>query len=133
METDNDEKELEDSIKISVNRAAEKHLSETVKKVNDGYEGGKVTRQILASWLLDKGCRDLNDTDIKSIRSENFNAANALSALVRKVQETGYVSPELRKILFLQAGLDPASKKQNKNKLTTESTNGVLSEDAKSS
>ncbi len=124
IENDDGEKKTDDSIKITIDKDVEKLVAETVNKINDGYEGGKVSRQIVASWLLDKACKEISDSDVKAIRTDNFNAVNALSAVLRKAQETGVVPLELRQILFAQVGLDTPTKKNVKSKLTKTSTNG---------
>ena len=136
MRTENQEEQqnqnkMDDAIKITITKEAEKILSEAVKRVNGDFEGGKVNRQVVASWLLVKACDELSDVDVKAIRADNFDPAIALTALYKRIQETGQVPPELKQLLLTQVGLDAPAKKTSKSKLTRESTNDVLDVDLK--
>ena len=117
-------KKFEDSVKITITKEAEVFLVKAIERINKGFEAGRVTRQVVSSWLLEKACGDLTDEDVRSIRGNNFNAVNALSILLKRVQETGKVPPELRQLLMNQVGLEPIIKKFSKTKLTNNSTNG---------
>ena len=109
---------LEDSMKITISRAAEKMLSDVVSRVNENFEGGRVSRQTVASWLLETACTDLSDEDVKSIRSSGFDELVAFAALNRRIQETGQLPPELRQYLISSVGLGGPSQKKTRNKLT---------------
>lgn len=119
----------EDAIKITITKNAEKILSETVKRINGEFEGGKVNRQVVASWLLEKSCEDLSDADIKEIQSDSFDPVVAFSSLYKRIQEGEHMPLELKQLLRAQAGLNAPSKRTSKTKLTKDSTNGGLSED----
>ena len=94
-------------------------MTRAIERINKGFEAGRVSRQAVSSWLLAKACRELSDEDIKSVRAENFNALNALSTILKRAQESGKVSAELRALLMNQVGLDSATKKTSKSKLTS--------------
>jgi hypothetical protein len=128
IENVENEETIEDAIKITITKEANRSLGNAVNKINEGFEGGKVSRQTAASWMLEKICKELTEVDIKDIRSENFNPLNALSALMRRVQETGEVPLEIRQILFAQSGLESGTKKSSKTKLTKNAINDGLSE-----
>lgn len=134
MKTENTETEeiqskTDDAIKITITKDAERILSDVVKRINGEFEGGKVNRQIVASWLLEKSCEELSEADIKAIQSHSFDPSAALSALYKRFQEGENMPPELIQFLRAQSGLDAPAKKNTKSRLTKESTNGGVSED----
>jgi len=133
LETENNnalgnEEKVEEVIKITITKEAEKALSEVVKRVNDSFEVGKINRQTVASWLLNKACVELSDAYIKAIRYDNFDPAAALAVLYKKVQVTGVVPKELKELLLSQVGLEAPTKKPVKSKLTKEYINDELKE-----
>ncbi len=136
MKTENPEaaenlSKLDDAIKITITKESERILSEIVKRINSDFDGGKLNRQVVASWLLEKACEELSDADVVSMRADNFDAAIAFAALNKRIQETGEVPPEIKQFLRSQVGLNAPAKKSLKSKLTRESTNDVLDDESK--
>ena len=119
-------KRIDDSAKILITKVVEKKLIAAVDRICLGFEAGRISRLVVASWLLEKGCDDLSEIDIKEIRAQSFNVVNALSALVRRIQETGKVPAELKQLLLVEAGLDAPAKRSSKSRLTKEYINDVV-------
>jgi hypothetical protein len=112
-----------DAIKITISENAEAILMDAVKRINEGFEGGRVNRQVAASWLIEQACQDMSDADIREIRADSFDVTQALLAFVKRVGKTGRVPQDFRDLLFAQMGLSTTAKKSSKSKLTKESTN----------
>lgn len=116
-------------IKITISRKAEDGIANLVAKVNDGFAGGRVTRQDIASWVLSRFTDECTEQDIKAIRTDHFDEITLLELSLKRYKQGGTLPPELRKLLLAQAGLDDAPKKQAKIKLTTNFINDEVKKD----
>ncbi len=104
----------ESIIKITITRDAEIAVAEVVRRINSGFESGRVNRQDVASFLLLRSCKDFSDADMDLIRNQFTNNATLLEAALKRYKETGYISEALREALLGQIGLSIASKKSKK-------------------
>lgn len=108
------EKSGDEFVKVTISKKAEKAAMDLLAKVNDGFDGGRVNRQDLVSWVLMKFAEDCNDQDIRAIRADHFDEITLIELCLKKSKQSGSLPPELRKILLAQAGLDDSVKKSNK-------------------
>ncbi len=105
----------ENIAKITVSKESEEAVSQIVKRVNDGFIGGKVNRQDITSLLLIRACQNLNDEDISSIRHDFISDIALLEVALKKARETGKMPESLREALMSQMGLIPTPKRNKKN------------------
>ena len=119
----------EECVKVTISRKAELVTAELIARVNDGFEGGRVSRQDLISWVLAKFADGCTDLEIRAIRSDHFDEIALLELCLKKSKLSGSLPPELKKLLLAQAGMDDSSKKLSKNKLTKNSINDGFKED----
>ncbi len=75
--------------KIAVTETADEALVEALKRVNDGFQGGRVTKTDLASWLISQGSGKLNQEAINEIHQAHFNQVAYLGALVKRLKSAG--------------------------------------------
>lgn len=80
-------------------------VGEVVSKVVDGYEGGRVSRTGVASWIITQFGAALESHHIKAMRLEFLNEISLLELVLRRSKEAGQLSPELKKLLMQQMGL----------------------------
>ena len=100
--------------KIAITAAADTALTETRDRINDGFEGGRLTKVDLATWLLLRAVETLDAATIEEIRRAHFNQALYLEGLVRKLKTSGRDSLDASEAASLQAllGHPSASRRQ---------------------
>ena len=113
------EKAGDETIKATISKRAGNAVMDLVARVNEGFEGGHVSRQDLMSWILTRFAEDCGDQDIRAIRAEHFDEIALLELCLRKSKQSGHLPPELRKLLLAQAGMDDATKKSAKKAIDT--------------
>ena len=108
------EPKTEDNHRVSISRAADTALAAIVERINDGFDGGKVSRTNAANWIIQKFQANMGDADIREIRAEHFDEVAVLEAVFLRARRGGQVPPELKAFLQKQIGLDDAPKKKKK-------------------
>ena len=86
-------------------------------RVNDGFNGGRVTRMQALSWLLIRQADSLPETTIQEIRSEFFDEVALLESILRQAKATGKVPSEFRGLLQKQLGLEDQPRKKPKKQI----------------
>lgn len=130
---ENNEKiEQENSIKITVTKDAGEILAELVTKANEGFEGGRINRQDLASYIVEKFKANFSDRDLVQLRQLHYDDSAMMEAMYRKMKETGEVPEFLRDALRKQFQVNDDAPKKTKKALTKESTNDGLGKNEES-
>ena len=75
--------------KIAISQSSDEALSRFLETVNDGFEGGKVTKTELASWMIEKVAQTQNDSVVDDIRSTHFDRVSYLESLVKNLKRAG--------------------------------------------
>ncbi len=101
------EQKIEEVIKITVTAEAAKSLAEILAKVNDGFDAGKVTRQDLASWIIEKFKKSFSDSDVQLIRKDFFSEQHFLKSILSKAKTSSDIPDVLRKALKAHCGIGP--------------------------
>jgi len=114
MNLEEEEKNKDEFIKVTISKKAEKAATDLLAKVNDGFDGGRINRQDLMSWILTMFAEDCGEQDIRAIRAAHFDEITLLELCLKKSKQSGSLPPELRKLLLAQAGLDDSGKKSVK-------------------
>ncbi|GIL16310.1 MAG: hypothetical protein BroJett040_00610 [Oligoflexia bacterium] len=118
--------EVENIIKITVTKEAGEMLADLVVKANEGFEGGRINRQDLASFIIGRFKEFYTDRDLMQLRNQHYDDAAMLEAMYRKMRETGEVPDFLRDALRKQFQVPDESPKKSKRSLTKESINDGL-------
>jgi hypothetical protein len=100
--------------KIAITQAADSALSQALEEVNEGFEGGRITKTELASWLISRAAGAIDHGAREEIRHAHFNQVAYLESLVRKLKSTGRGSLDPSEVATLQAVLEPSEKKRVK-------------------
>ena len=101
-------------MKVTVSKKAEKVIADLVARVNEGFDGGRVSRQDLIGWIMVRFAEECTDQEIRAIRADHFDEIALLELCLKKSKQAGSLPPELRKLLLAQAGLDDLTKKPEK-------------------
>lgn len=112
--------------KITVTKEAEEAVSQIVTKVNDGFEGGRVNRQDVASWIISRFIETFSDVDIQQLRSAFFNEIALLEAILKRAKQSGNIPVELKVALQGQVNMTSSAPKKGRRVLTDKLTNGQL-------
>ena len=100
--------------RVLISGAVEKALGEIVERLNEGFDGGKISRTQATNWILQKFYENLSDSDIREIRAEHFDEVSVLEAVLMRAKKNGQVPRELKAFLQKQIGLDDTPKKKKK-------------------
>lgn len=123
----NETKKADDSfVKITITKDAAESLKELLARVNNGFDGGQVHRQDIASWVISKFMATVSESDITQIRQLHYDDAAMFEAMYRKMKETGLVPDFLRDAMRKQIQTAPETPKRSKKPLTKEYINDVL-------
>ena len=74
--------------KLAVSTASDEALARALTHVNRDFDGGRITKMELASWLLVRGCENLDEAAIEEARKAHFNQATYLQHLVNKLKRS---------------------------------------------
>jgi hypothetical protein len=104
----------EETVKVTITKQAEKAMVELLPRINDGFEGGRINRQDLISWILTRFIEDCTEQEIRTIRADHLDEFTLLEMSLKKFKQAGGLPPELRKLLLAQAGMDESPRKSTK-------------------
>jgi hypothetical protein len=86
-------------LRITITKEADKELERLVVEINDGFTAGRVSKQDVASWFF-MNFKELCDSDyINKIRADFFNELARFKNLFKLAQQSGSITPEIRKAL----------------------------------
>ncbi len=85
--------------RVLISPEANLAVDDLIGHVNSGFDGGKVTRPQLVSWILCKFARTIAEPDLQEIRAVHFDRIAYFEALLKRAKETGEVPPELAALL----------------------------------
>ena len=98
--------------KIAITAEADESLDKMLSKVNDGFQGGKVGKQELASWAIMHFERESLDRCLEAIRAAHFDEVAFLGAVMkelRSAKRTGGSATDVRALLAPLVGRQEAS------------------------
>lgn len=100
-------KKSDDLAKIAISREADSALVEIIERINDGFDGGRATKQDVTSVIVLDFFKELTDSHIHKLRVSFFDPITMMEATLKKAKETG-ILPESVKELFLKQFADSA-------------------------
>lgn len=84
--------------RILISQDASRSLDVVSAKIADGFEGGRISRPQIVSWILLRFSERLASDDIAAIRMAYFDRIAYLEALLKRAKETGTIPSELNAI-----------------------------------
>lgn len=115
----------ENFVKITITQEASESLKVLVSRVNDGFDGGHVHRQDIASWIILKFMATVSETEIVLIRNAHYNDSAMFEAMYRKMKETGALPDFLRDAMRKQFQSPQDAPKKSKKSLANMYINDV--------
>jgi hypothetical protein len=102
----------DDQYRVVIHKESNDALEELVRKTNDGFEGGEVTKSDVVNLLISNHAKSFSDSDIKSLRLLHFDEKKVLRALLRKAGDDGDLPSEIKKVLREHLGISDSSKRR---------------------
>lgn len=96
IKTENKEENI---VRITITKDAEKELDQAVVEVNDGFTAGRVSKQDLASWLVTNFKELCGGDYVEKVRADFFNELARFKSLLKLAQQSGGLTPEIKKAL----------------------------------
>ncbi|MBL7554884.1 MAG: hypothetical protein JNM24_03610 [Bdellovibrionaceae bacterium] len=113
-------KKSDDLAKIAISREADLGLGDIISKINDGFDGGKITKQLVTSYIVLDFQKRLNDSELLKIRQLFFDPFVMMEATLKKAKETGILPESVRDVLYQEFVNHYQSGKKQKKSLKTE-------------
>lgn len=123
----NENRKNEEVVKITVSKEAEIQLLKVLERVNNGFDGGRVNRQDLASWALVHFAQECSSETVKAIRQDHYDEFTYLESILRKAKESGLLPQEIKNVLKQQIGIDSQPRKPTKKSVASTYINDVTS------
>lgn len=108
--------------KIAVTPEADRGLGEALKRINENFMGGRVTKTELGSWLINEAVANLDEETINKIHQTHFSQVIYLEAMVKKLKAAGKETLGTEEVSAIQSMLQVQIGKKRQRKNTTEST-----------
>ena len=105
----------ENIVRITITKEADGETDKIVSLVNDGFDGGKISKQDLASWILTNFMELVPIDFIEKVRSEFFNELVRFKNLLKLAQQSGGLTPDIKKALKELSDDTQKQKKTKKN------------------
>ncbi len=102
----------DDQYRVVIQKESNDALEELVRRTNDGFDGGEVTKSDVVNLLISNHAKSFSDSDIKSLRLLHFDEKRVLRALLRKAGDDGDLPSEIKKVLREHLGISDSSKRR---------------------
>ncbi len=107
---------------IRISSEADEALSQLHDDINRSGDFARITKVMVASYVLEKYCPLFSEDDSKSLLMKNVSEVDLLRIAYKRAIDSGVIPDNLREILFSNAGLTPGAKKTKKGRLS----NGII-------
>lgn len=107
---------------IRIGPEADEALSQLHEEVNRSGDFARITKVMVASYVLEKFCPMFSEDDCKALLMKNVSEVDLLRIAYKRAIDSGVIPDNLREILFSNAGLTPGAKKTKKGRLG----NGII-------
>lgn len=81
--------------RVLISADANDSVDTLLKKVNEGWDAGKVTKPQLVSWVISKMAKKFSEKELNEVRTAHFDKIAYLESLLKKAKETGEMPAEL--------------------------------------
>ena len=87
-------------------------LETLVKRSNEGFDGGEVTKSDVASLLLLSSAKSFSDSEIKTLRATHFDEKKMLRTLLKQSSDDVDLPDHIKKALREHYGMTEYPKKR---------------------
>ena len=101
---------------IRISAEADEALSKLHDDINRTGDLVRITKVMVASYVLEKFCATFSEDDSKALFMRNVSEVDLLKSAYKRAMDSGVMPDNLREILFANAGLTPGAKKTKKSR-----------------
>lgn len=101
-----------DQFRVVIDHDPNLILERVVDKLNEGFEGGVITKSDLANFVFKNLERYISDSDMKEMRSLHFDDRRMLASLLKNADDPTELPEEIRKVLREFYGISEKDKKR---------------------
>lgn len=105
------EKEGKELFRVVINPEANMVLENVLKKVNEGFEAGTVTKSDIANFIFQNIDKYFSENDIRNLRTQHFDDKKVLSNILKNEND---LPEELKKAIRIFYGVDKDKKRPTK-------------------
>ena len=88
--------------RVWISEDVNEDLEKIVGQVNKDFDGGKINRSQIISWMVKKMVSECCASDIQEIRLANLDELSVLEAMVKKARSTGVMPSDLSELVLKQ-------------------------------
>ena len=103
----------QEQFRVVINKEASFLLDQMHCQVQDGFDGGEVTKSDVANWLIRAASESFGDHEVKIIRHLYFDERKILASLLKISKNENLLPETLRKAIREIAGLSDVTKKRS--------------------
>lgn len=108
------EKESKELFRVVINPEANVVLENALRKVNEGFEAGTVTKSDIANFIFQNMEKYFSESDIRNLRTQHFDDKKVLSNILKNEND---LPEELKKAIRSHYGISERDKKRPVNKI----------------
>ena len=106
------EKEIQEQVRVVINKEASDALESMLTKVTDGFEAGTITKSDLANWLIMITKESFGDSEVRTLRQLYFDERKILAALLRDSKDQNNIPESLKRAIRDHYGLSDHGKRR---------------------
>lgn len=107
-----------ETTKISVSSEVDEKLDSMVKRCNDGFSGGKITKGELSNWIIGYFYESCFEKCLEEVRRDHFDELVYLESVVREARDArrnGEKTPWLTSLVSVLSHPHPKRRTNKKN------------------
>jgi hypothetical protein len=101
--------------RIIISKDAKLALDDLLKKSNEGFDAGEISKSDIVNMLLINAPKYMTDADIKNLRALHFDEAKVLAAMLKGVAQGEQLPETLKSALRTQYGFAEGAKRKTAN------------------
>lgn len=117
----------EDQYRVVISKEINESLESLVKKINNGFDGGEITKSDVANFLILGSAKSFSDAEIKILRGLHFDEKKMLRSILRQTGDEGDLPEHLKKALREHYGLAESRERRTSRKASQEESKPLLS------
>ena len=116
--------------KVAIQKMADEKVDAALMRINEGFEGGRVSKTDFMSWALIRTVERLDPPTINEIRREHFNQVAYLDGLVKRLKgaQRNSLSDAERELLRNLLDVPPPKERRGRRARDGETTDSLNQE-----
>jgi hypothetical protein len=103
----------EDQYRVVISGETNGVLEKLVEQVNNGFDGGDVTKSDIAQWIFINTSKSFSEADVRTIRSLHFDESKMLRTLLVNKGSDAHLPEDIRRAIRSHFGVSEQPKKRS--------------------